>query len=341
MEYQQESLTTSRLTTAYYRKGEGNPEKLLLLHGNMSSSVFFLPVIDQLAEKYDVVALDLRCFGDSSALPIDAKNGYRDWSEDVAEFVDELDWDDFYLLGWSMGGDIAMQYAIDYYDQLKGLILVNPGSPYGFGGTYDKDGKMLKPKGLASGAGLVQPMLMEAVTLGKRNLIDLALKETIFFSPGYRIPKKWEEPFKDAVAKTRVGKGMYPGEVKTVLKWPFFAAGDQGICNAMSSVHGNVSGIIEIDEKPPILWIRGKDDVMISDHSICDLAVLGQMSLFPVFPGERSLPSQPMVSQTRHVLDEYSNKGGEYKEVVIPGAHCCFLESPKSFVEAINDFTDQ
>ena len=88
--YPQHFLTTGRLTTAYYRTGEEHTRKLLLLHGNVSSSVFYLPLFPALAELFDVVALDLRCFGDSDALPIDATRGFRDWTDDLKEFTAAL-----------------------------------------------------------------------------------------------------------------------------------------------------------------------------------------------------------------------------------------------------------
>ena len=42
-DYIQKIIHTDRLRTAYYRAGEGNEKKLVVLHGNISSSVFFLP----------------------------------------------------------------------------------------------------------------------------------------------------------------------------------------------------------------------------------------------------------------------------------------------------------
>ena len=38
-----------------------------------------------------------------------------------------------------------------------------------------------------------------------------------------------------------------------------------------------------------------------------------------------------MVSQTRYVLEKYKANGGDYREVVLPGGHCCPLESPEQF----------
>lgn len=336
--YQQQILTTGRLTTAYYRAGERNSKKLLLIHGNVSSSVFYLPLFGELEQSYDVAAIDLRCFGDSSALPVDATRGFRDWSDDVAEFAAALGWDRFALAGWSMGGCVAMQYAIDHGEQLTGLILINPGSPYGFGGTKGVDGQPLDPPGIASGAGAVNLQLVQALAGGDREFLRTSLTKTVFFKPGFQLEPEWEERLIDAMGKTKVGEGMYPGDTRQVAQWPFVAAGSKGICNTMSIINGDLSGLADIPVKPPVLWVRGDSDTMVSDASVCDLAYLGKLGAVPGWPGEEIAPPQPMVSQTRYVLDRYAANGGSYREVVQPGGHCHILECPAEFVAAVKEF---
>ncbi len=335
--YTQQFITTKRLKTAYYRAGEGNSRKLLLVHGNVSSSVFYLPLFPALAEKFDVVAPDLRCFGDSDALPIDATRGFRDWSEDLKELVDALGWKKYALAGWSMGGCIAMQYAMDYADELTGVILINPGSPFGFGGTKGADGVMLDPPGLASGGGCVNPQLVQALMTGERELPRTTLN-SVYFKPPFRMDPEWEERLIDSMLKTKLGDGMYPGDTRQVAQWPFVASGDKGVCNTMSPVHGNLSGLADIPVKPPILWVRGDSDIMVSDTSLCDFGVLGASGAVPGWPGADVVPPQPMVSQTRYVLDKYAAGGGTYREVVLPGGHSCNLESPEAFVAAVDEF---
>ena len=57
--------------------------------------------------------------------------------------------------------------------------------------------------------------------------------------------------------------------------------------------------------KPPVLWLRGADDVNVSDTSLYDLAYLGSIGALAGWPGEQAWPAQPMVAQTRAVLDGY------------------------------------
>ncbi|MEM1220820.1 MAG: alpha/beta hydrolase, partial [Bacteroidota bacterium] len=59
---------------------------------------------------------------------------------------------------------------------------------------------------------------------------------------------------------------------------------------------------------------------------------LGKLGVIPNYPGEDIYPPQPMVSQTRHVLDAYQAGGGSYREVVMENtAHSPYIEAPQAF----------
>lgn len=335
--YQQRFLTTGRLTTAYYRAGEENGRKLLLIHGNVSSSAFYLPLFPALEKTFDVAAPDLRCFGGTGALPVDAARGFRDWTDDLSEFAAGLGWDRFAIAGWSMGGCIAMQYIIDHGGQLTGAVLINPGSPYGFGGTKGADGVMLDPPGLASGGGCANAQLIQSLRSGEREFLRTTLN-SVYFKPPFRMEPEWEERFIDEMLRTCVGDGMYPGDTRQVPQWPFVAAGDRGVCNTMAPNHGNLSALADAPVKPPVLWVRGDGDIMVSDTSLCDFGYLGQIGAVPGWPGTEAVPPQPMVGQTRAVLERYAANGGTYRETVLSGGHACHLESPAEFVAAAEAF---
>jgi pimeloyl-ACP methyl ester carboxylesterase len=93
-----------------------------------------------LPEHYYVLALDLHGYGRSDRNGIDATRGVRDFSDDLKAFVTALGVERFHLLGWSLGGNVALQYAIDYPGDLRSLTLLASSSPYGFGGCAGLDG---------------------------------------------------------------------------------------------------------------------------------------------------------------------------------------------------------
>jgi pimeloyl-ACP methyl ester carboxylesterase len=88
-----------------------------------------------------------------------------------------------------------------------------------------------------------------------------------------------------------------------------------------------------------VLWIRGADDVLISDTSLFDLGHLGKLGLVPGWPGEELFPAQPMVSQTRAVLQSYRANGGRFDELVLDQCgHSPHIERSAAFVGAVSSF---
>jgi pimeloyl-ACP methyl ester carboxylesterase len=80
------------------------------------------------------------------------------------------------------------------------------------------------------------------------------------------------------------------------------------------------------------LWLRGADDIIISDTSLYDLAYLGSLGAVPGWPGEQTWPPQPMVAQMRAVLEGYAVSGGRFREVVIEDSgHGPHLDQPERF----------
>lgn len=90
--------------------------------------------------------------------------------------------------------------------------------------------------------------------------------------------------------------------------------------NAISPKYLDVSGVAGIDPKPPVLWIRGDSDTVISDESAMDFAARARTATSDGYPGDAAAPPQPMLAQTRAVLEEYRARGGSVREVVIDGA---------------------
>jgi pimeloyl-ACP methyl ester carboxylesterase len=120
--------------------------------------------------------------------------------------------------------------------------------------------------------------------------------------------------------------------------WPGVAPGTRGVLNTMAPNHFRIDDLHTIDPKPPVAWIRGADDQIVSDASLFDLAHLGQLGAVPGWPGPQTHPPQPMVGQTRAVLDAYAAAGGTYREVVIADCgHSPHVEKPAEFQAALRE----
>ena len=100
--------------------GEGRP--VVILHGLLGSADNWRSMSRRLGAHYQVFALDLRNHGRSP------RSGILDFDvmvADVREFMEQLALRRIVLLGHSMGGKVAMQFAIEYSEQVDRLIVVD------------------------------------------------------------------------------------------------------------------------------------------------------------------------------------------------------------------------
>ena len=89
----------------------GNGPPLVLLHGLGLSRRCWDPVLPALAERFDVIAVDLPGFGDSALLPADVEPAPAALAATVAELLDDLGISDPHLVGNSLGGWVALELA--------------------------------------------------------------------------------------------------------------------------------------------------------------------------------------------------------------------------------------
>jgi pimeloyl-ACP methyl ester carboxylesterase len=90
-----------------HRVGSGAP--LVLLHGLGESHVGWRPVIDGLAEDFDVIALDLPGFGRSPSLPGGVPPTAANLAAAVEATLDDLGADGYHVAGYSLGARVALQ----------------------------------------------------------------------------------------------------------------------------------------------------------------------------------------------------------------------------------------
>ena len=331
-------VPTARLTQNVLETERTDGPPVLFVHGNVSSSLFWQPTMLALPAPYRPLAVDLRGFGDTDAVPVDATRGVRDWSDDLTALLDALDLDRVHLVGWSLGGGVVMQSVIDAPERVASLTLVAPVSPYGFGGTRGPDGTPLDAEGAGTGGGTANPEFVQRLADRDRGT-DSPLSPRNVLLAHYVAPPCVPEPldaFVESMLSTRTGDDFYPGTAKAVDAWPGTAPGDRGVLNTLAPTHFRLDGLSTVDPKPPVLWIRGTADVIVSDTSLYDLAHLGTLGAVPGWPGPDRCPAQPMIAQTRAVLDAYAADGGRYREVALEGSgHGPHLDRPEEFRAAL------
>lgn len=109
-------------TIAYRQSGDTGPV-VLLVHGNMSSSVHWQVLMEKLEDDYQVYAMDLVGFGDSTYNR--SLDSLHDFSKDVTNFIEKLNLTDVHLVGWSTGGGIVLETAADIPEKIKQVFLLD------------------------------------------------------------------------------------------------------------------------------------------------------------------------------------------------------------------------
>jgi pimeloyl-ACP methyl ester carboxylesterase len=312
---------------------DGTP--VLLIHGNCSSAAFWEPLTRRLPPNLRLIAPDLRGYGGSETAPVDATRGLSDFADDVAAVIDsELPGDQkIILVAHSMGCGVAMQLLVDRPASFRALLLEAPVSPYGFGGTRDTDGTPTTPDFAGTGGGTGNPDFVRRIAEGDRSpdgpTSPLGVLRTAYVADPASLGDD-EQLLLDTVLSTRTGDDNYPGDSKPSDNWPGMAPGDRGVLNTMAPRHFRIADdLVAASAKPPVTWVRGDKDVIVSDTSLFDLAYLGQLGVVPGWPGAEACPPQPMIGQTRAVLERYAAAGGSYREVVYENCgHSPHIEFP-------------
>src|SRR5882672_6212598 len=130
--------TTAALKSGYapvdglkmYYEIHGTGKPLILLHGGLGSSDMFSQIMPQLSKERQVIAVDLRAHGRTA--DIDRPLSYETMADDVAALIHYLQIEKADVMGYSVGGEVALRTAIQHPDVVRKLVLVST--------TFSRDG---------------------------------------------------------------------------------------------------------------------------------------------------------------------------------------------------------
>jgi pimeloyl-ACP methyl ester carboxylesterase len=128
------------------------PETVVMHHGNAKNSQLWYAWVPLLGRQYRVVRLDARGFGRSTVPPEGYKWSLSNFAADLLHLLDYLDLGKVHLIGETVGGTIALQFAYEHPERLHSLTVCT--SPYKFVGvgSYREYFKLVQEEGVAAWA---------------------------------------------------------------------------------------------------------------------------------------------------------------------------------------------
>ncbi len=124
--FEKRQFSNASITINYVQGGSGPP--LLLLHGYPQSHVMWHKIAPTLAEKFTVVASDLRGYGDSSKPPTDDRHepySKRATANDQVALMKSLGFDRFLLVGHDRGGRVGHRLTLDHPQAVQKLVTMD------------------------------------------------------------------------------------------------------------------------------------------------------------------------------------------------------------------------
>ena len=234
-----------------YRTREGGDVPVVLLHGNMSSSIHWDIVFEAMDDRFALYAPDLRGFGDSSyENPVDSLAGF---AADVPAFADAMGLDEFSLWGWSLGAGVAMQTAADVPDRIERLVLMSPPGTQGLP-VYRKDENMQPTdEVLTTREELAEDPVSVAPVLAALEAGDAATMKEIWRQAIFVNETPEEERFDAYIAETLKQRNLLDVDYALVH------------FNISHEDNGVEPGSGEVDDiDAPTLVLRGEDDLVVT-----------------------------------------------------------------------------
>jgi pimeloyl-ACP methyl ester carboxylesterase len=180
--FDEQVLHTPRGSIGYYRFGHGSP--ILMITGYRATmanwNAYFL---GELAKNHEVVIFDNRGIGKSSAA--DASYRIKDLAADSATLIRALNLKDTTVVGWSMGGMIAQELALNDPALVSRLVLMStmPPGPQAVAVPGDVE------RTLSGGSGVTFERVMDVLfPANVQQQANECFRQDMFIPNGYTVP---------------------------------------------------------------------------------------------------------------------------------------------------------
>ncbi len=239
---------------AYLDEGAG--EVVLMVHGNMSSSVHYEPLISRIKDKYRCVAVDLRGFGDSSY------NNRFDTLEELADDVnlltEKLGIDSYYLVGWSNGGGVSLRLCAKYPEKVKKFFDIEGAGLKGYP-VYIKENYKSTGKPYGSKEEMAQDPMQVAPMLAVFEKGDATMMTSVWDATIYTVNKPTKEQNDLWIAETLKQRNLVD------LDWALATLNMSDEYTPYGKGDGSIKNI-----KCPVALTMADKDVVVPDYMVLD-----------------------------------------------------------------------
>ena len=247
-------ISIGKETLAYLDEGVG--DVVLMIHGNMSSSVHYEPLISRIKDKYRCVAVDLRGFGDSSYN--ERFDTLEELADDVALFIDALELGSVYLVGWSNGGGVSLKLCAKYPEKVKKFFDIEGAGHKGYP-VYQKENYKSTGKPYASKEDMAKDPIQVAPAIACFEKGDFATMTAIWDATIYTVNKPTREQNEYWMAETLKQRNLVD------LDWALANLNMSDEYTPYGKGDGTIHNIT-----CPVAFTTASKDIVVPDYMVMD-----------------------------------------------------------------------
>ncbi len=247
-------ISIGKETLAYLDEGQG--DVVLMIHGNMSSSVHYEPLISRIKDKYRCVAVDLRGFGDSTYN--ERFDTLEELADDVALFMDALELGSVYLVGWSNGGGVSLKLCAKYPEKIKKFFDIEGAGHKGYP-VYQKENYKSTGKPYASKEDMAKDPIQVAPAIACFEKGDFATMTAIWDATIYTVNKPTREQNEYWMAETLKQRNLVD------LDWALANLNMSDEYTPYGKGDGTIHNIT-----CPVAFTTASKDIVVPDYMVMD-----------------------------------------------------------------------
>lgn len=241
-------------TLAYLDIGEG--PVVLMVHGNMSSSVHYEPLISRIKDRFRCIAVDLRGFGDSSYN--NRFDTLEELADDVNLFTEALGIDSYYLVGWSNGGGVSLKICAKYPDKVKKFFDIEGAGLKGYP-LYKKENYKSTGEPYANKEEMATDPMQVGPVLAIFEKGDSAMMTSIWDATIYTVNKPTREQSELWMSETMKQRNLVD------LDWALATLNMSDEFTPYGKGDGSIKNI-----KCPVALTMAEKDIVVPDYMVLD-----------------------------------------------------------------------